>query len=156
MSATEPYKMLCEFLQKQIEEIGLDVKIDLHTSSSLRQRVMLFESVFYRKSWVADFPEPINYLQLFYSDNFFPDKGYNYTHFKNDNYDRLYEQAIKEQEVDKRYDLYRQMQEIIQEEVPVIPLFYGETLRFYHHKVSGVKSNSMNMLYLKNVKIVEQ
>ena len=156
LSATEPYKMLCEFLQKQIEEIGLDVKIDLHTSSSLRQRVMLFESVFYRKSWVADFPEPINYLQLFYSDNFFPDKGYNYTHFKNDNYDRLYEEAIKEQDVEKRYNLYRQMQEIIQEEVPVIPLFYGETLRFYHHRVSGVKSNSMNMLYLKNVKIVEQ
>ena len=156
LCATEPYKMLCEFLQKQIEEIGLEVKIDLHTSSSLRQRVMLFESVFYRKSWVADFPEPINYLQLFYSGNFFPDYGYNYTHFKNELYDQLYENAIKEQDNEKRYDLYRQMQEIIHEEVPVIPLFYGETLRFYHNRVRGIKSNSMNMLYLKNVKVIKQ
>ena len=117
---------------------------------------MLFESVFYRKSWVADFPEPINYLQLFYSDNFFPNNGYNYTHFKNETYDLLYEKAMKEQHEESRYQLYKQMQEIIHEEVPVIPLFYGETLRFYSKRVSGVKSNSMNMLYLKNVKIVEQ
>ncbi len=156
LCATESYKMLCEFLQKQIEEIGLDVKIDLHKSSSLRQRVMLFESIFYRKSWVADFPEPINYLQLFYSGNFFPDKGYNYTHFKNESYDLLYESAMMEQDNEVRYDLYKQMQEIIHEEVPVIPLFYGETLRFYHKRVKGIKSNSMNMLYLKNVKIIKQ
>ena len=156
LCATEAYKMLCEFLQKQIEELGVDVKIDLHSSSSLRQRVMLFESVFYRKSWVADFPEPINYLQLFYSDNFFPNNGYNYTHFKNETYDLLYEKAMKEQHEESRYQLYKKMQEIIHEEVPVIPLFYGETLRFYSNRVSGVKSNSMNMLYLKNVKIVEQ
>ncbi len=156
LCATESYKMLCEFLQNQFEEIGLKVKIDLHTNSSLRQRIQSFEAEFYRKSWVADFPEPINFLQLFYGGNFFPENGYNYTHFKNEAYDQLYEKALKEKDDEVRYTLYREMQQILHDEVPVIPLFYGETLRFYHKRVQGVKSNSMNMLQLKNVKIINQ
>jgi len=116
----------------------------------------LFEAVFYRKSWVADFPDPINFLQLFYGGNFFPENGYNYTHFKNELYDQLYEEALKEKDDELRYALYRQMQQILHDEVPVIPLFYGETLRFYHKRVKGINSNSMNMLELKNVKIINQ
>ena len=42
------------------------------------------------------------------------------------------------------------MQQIIHEQVPVIPLFYGETLRFYNRSVNGIESNYLNQLSLKN------
>ena len=61
-----------------------------------------------------------------------------------------------EQNQKKRYSYYKQMQQIIHDFAPVIPLFYAETLRFYHNYISGVSSNSMNMLNLKEVKISRQ
>ena len=47
------------------------------------------------------------------------------------------------------------MQQIIHDNAPVIPLFYAETIRFYRKNIVGVGSNSMNMLALKSVKILD-
>ena len=49
--------------------------------------------------------------------------------------------------------LYKEMQLLIQEEVPVIPLFYAETFRCVNNKVEGLEGNSLNMLSLKRVKV---
>jgi peptide/nickel transport system substrate-binding protein len=49
--------------------------------------------------------------------------GQNYTHFKNEEFDRLYEQAFKEND-QKRFILYQKMDQIIIDEV--IPLFYDK------------------------------
>ena len=155
LSATEQYKTLCEYLQNQIQQLGFTVDIAIYTSSSLRQRVANFEACFYRKSWVADFPEPVNYFQLFYSGNFFPENGYNYYRFYNNYYDSLYVEALAEQDEFARYELYKQMQQIIHDNAPVIPLFYAQTIRFYRKNIVGVGSNSMNMLALKSVKILD-
>ena len=153
LSASQQYKVICEFLQKQLEKIGFVVSVEIYTPSALKQRVINYDANFYRKSWVADFPDAINYFQLFYSKYFYPKYGYNYTHFKHDLYDQIYEKAIIEQDTTLKYSLYKQLNEILNEQSPVIPLFYGETLRFFNKSVSGVSSNSMNILDLKRVRI---
>jgi len=48
------------------------------------------------------------------------------------------------------------MQLLIQEEVPVIPLFYAETFRVVNNKVDGLEGNSLNMLSLKRVKVEQE
>ncbi len=153
LTTTEEYKAMCEYLQKKITDIGLKVKIDINSVSSMNQRIALFEANFYRKSWIADFPDAINYFQLFYSKNFYPENGSNYTHFSNKEYDQLYEDSMLETDDKKRFAMYKRMQEIIHEEVPVIPLFYAETLRFVSKRVEGLSGNSLNMLSLKKVKV---
>ena len=44
----------------------------------------------FRGSWVADYPDAENYLFIFHSKNFSPN-GPNYTHYKNDEFDALFE-----------------------------------------------------------------
>jgi peptide/nickel transport system substrate-binding protein len=39
--------------------------------------------------------------------------------------DRLYDQAFKETNDQKRFILYQKMDQIIIDEAPIIPLFYG-------------------------------
>lgn len=151
--ATVEFQGLCQYLQKAIGNLGLKVNIDIHTASSMTQRIALFDVNFYRKSWVADYPDAINYFQLFYSNNFYPENGSNYTHFNNPEYDLLYEAALYENNDATRYELYKEMQILIQEEVPVIPLFYAETFRVVNNKVNGLEGNSLNMLSLKRVKV---
>lgn len=156
LSATPEYKTLCEYLQRELGEVGFKIKVDMNSVSSMNQRIAQFEANFYRKSWIADFPDAINYFQLFYSKNFYPESGSNYTHFKNQKYDVLFELASVEKDEASRMKLYQEMNEIIHDEAPVIPLFYAETLRFLKNNVSGLTSNSLNSLSLKNVKVIHQ
>jgi peptide/nickel transport system substrate-binding protein len=156
LSATPEYKTLCEYLQRELGEVGFKIIVDMNSVSSMNQRIAQFEANFYRKSWIADFPDAINYFQLFYSKNFYPENGSNYTHFKNQKYDVLFELASVEKNEASRMKFYQEMNEIIHDEAPVIPLFYAETLRFLKNNVSGLKSNSLNSLSLKNVKVENQ
>jgi peptide/nickel transport system substrate-binding protein len=106
---------------------------------------------FFRASWIADYPDAENYLSLFYSGNFSPN-GPNYTHFKSVEFDKLYEQAFKETDDQKRYVLYQKMDKIIINEAPVIALFYDKVARFTRKSVSGLGMNPLNLLSLKKVK----
>jgi peptide/nickel transport system substrate-binding protein len=152
LTAADSYKSLCEYVQTSCAEIGIKINIEVVTPSVLNQHIAQFEASFYRKSWIADFPDAINYFQLFYSKNFYPERGSNYTHFKNKEFDAYYEKALLETDEDARHGYYRGMQLILNEEMPVIPLFYAETLRFVSKRVSGLQSNALNMLSLKRVK----
>jgi ABC-type transport system substrate-binding protein len=73
--------------------------------------------------------------------------------FKNAAYDKLYEAAMKETNPEKTCDLYHQMEQLIIEEAPVVPLFYDEVTRFTHKNISGLKPNAMNLVILKEVKL---
>lgn len=146
------YRELCEYLQRALMEIGLNPKINVVTASVQKQMIAVYETNFFRKSWTADYPDAINFYQLFYSKNKSPN-GPNYTHFKNQFYDANFEQALHESDPQKMKELYRNMEEIIYDEAPVIPLFYDEVIRYVKKHVSGLEANSMNQLSLKKVKI---
>lgn len=150
ISTNSLYVDLCEYIQRELEKIGLTVTIDLLTSSTLREEKATGKLALFRASWVADYPDAENYLSLFYSKNFTPN-GPNYTHFKNKTYDTLYEQALKEIDLKKRHHLYQKMDSIIIKNAPVIPLYYDNVIRFTKKNVRGLGINPINLLHLKNV-----
>ncbi|MEZ7498864.1 ABC transporter substrate-binding protein [Flavobacterium sp. Arc3] len=151
LSTNASYVDIGEFLQREWQKIGLDVQVDISPPSTLRQAISTGKVSFFRASWIADYPDAENYLSLFYSKNFSPN-GPNYTHFKNEEFDRLYEQAFKETDDQKRYVLYQKMDKIIIDQAPIIPLFYDKVARFTRKEVSGLGINPLNLLSLKKVK----
>lgn len=155
LSTNASYIDIAEFLQREWQKIGLDVSVDINPPSTLRQAISTGKVSFFRASWIADYPDAENYLSLFYSKNFAPN-GPNYTHFKNEKFDKLYESAFKETDVEKRYELYREMDKLIMEEAPVIPLFYDKVARFSRKEVQNLGINGLNMLDLKRVKKVKK
>src|SRR5690606_25618617 len=92
-----------------------------------------------------------NYLSLYYSENFAPN-GPNYSHFKNEEFDTLYEAAFLETDSEKRAKLYTQMDALIMQKTPVVVLFYDEVVRFTRKNVSGLGINPINLLELKRVR----
>ena len=148
LSTTSSYLDICEYIQNQLEEIGLTIRVEVNPPSTHRQMVATSKLDFFRGSWIADYADAENYLALFYSKNFCPN-GPNYTHFSNAKYDALYELAIRETNDSIRYDLYQKMDQIILDESAIVPLYYDQVLRFVQPNVSGFESNGMNMLNLK-------
>lgn len=151
ISTDSNYVDICEYIQRELEKIGLTVSVDLLTSSTFRQEKSAGKLDIFRASWVADYPDAENYLSLFYSKNFTPN-GPNYTHFKNATYDSLYKQSLTETFLKKRHALYQKMDSIIIEKAPVVPLYYDQVIRFTRKNVSGLGINPINMLHLKKVR----
>ncbi len=151
LSTNATYIDIAEFLQREWQKIGLEVEIDVNPPSTLRQAIATGKVSFFRASWIADYPDAENYLSLFYSKNFTPN-GPNYTHFSNAVFDALYEKAFLETDDAKRFILYQQMDKIIIDEAPIIPLFYDKVARFTRKNVQGLGINPLNLLSLKKVK----
>ncbi len=148
LSTPSQYLDICEYLQHQFRQFGVKLDIEVNQAATNNEMIAHGKAGFFRKSWVADYPDAENYLSLFYSGNFAPD-GPNYTHFQNADYDRLYEKAVTIAEDQYRYSYYRQMDSIIIAEAPVIPLFYDELFVFTQPYVEGIDLNRMNLLSLK-------
>lgn len=150
LSTTATYLDLCKYIQQQLGLLGIKVKIDVNPPAALREHIAQGKTQWFRGSWIADYPDAENYLSLFYSKNHCP-KGSNYTHFSSKEYDRLYEQAVAETDIEKRIEIYKKMNAIIIEEAPVVILYYDQVLRFVQKNISGFESNPLNLLILKNV-----
>ena len=151
LSTTGNYLSFCEFIQRELLKIGLQVKIDVMPASSLKSAKANGKLDFFRASWVADYPDAENYLSLYYSKNFAPN-GPNYTHYKNSSFDDLYETAFNETNPKKRALLYKQMDSLVMKTTPIVPLFYDEVVRFSQKNVIGLGINPVNLLELKQVK----
>ncbi|MDQ3191898.1 MAG: ABC transporter substrate-binding protein, partial [Bacteroidota bacterium] len=78
LSTTVMYQDMAEFIQSQLAQIGIKIKIDILPTAIHTEQAARAGLVFFRKSWVADYPDGENFLTLFYSKNFSP-LGPNYT-----------------------------------------------------------------------------
>ncbi|MDB4264177.1 ABC transporter substrate-binding protein, partial [Flavobacteriaceae bacterium] len=144
------YLDLCEYLQRELQKIGIDIKVEVLPTASLRQAKSSGKLELFRASWIADYPDAENYLSLFYSKNFSPN-GPNYTHFKNKEYDTLYEEALSTLTDSLRVKRYRQMDSLANSEHPIIPLYYDQVIRFVQKNVEGMEINPINLLVLKTI-----
>lgn len=151
ITTNENYLNFCEFIQRALLDIGLNVRIEVVPASTLKTAKANGKLDVFRASWVADYPDAENYLSLFYSENFTPN-GPNYTHFKNDTFDQLYRQSLSESNTKTRLELYKKMDQIVTEEAPVVVLFYDEVVRFTQKNIEGLGINPTNLLELKNVR----
>lgn len=151
LTTTADYVDICEYIQHELAGIGIPIQIEVSNGATFREMVAHSKIPFFRGSWIADYPDAENYLSLFYGKNFSP-SGPNTTHFKNAAYDRLYDLALRETNEEKRNDLYRQMNRIIIDEAPVIPLFYDMVVRIAPVNIKNFKGNAMNLLRLKRVR----
>lgn len=145
------YQDIFEYLQREFEKIGIQTSINVMPSSAIRQARADGSIDAFRSSWIADYPDAESYLSLFYSPNHSP-AGPNYTFFENKIYDSLYEYSKTLVEIDERKTVYKQMDSIMIEEAPIVPLFYDEAVRFVQKNVTGLGINPQNFLVLKHVK----
>ncbi|MBK6353872.1 MAG: ABC transporter substrate-binding protein [Saprospiraceae bacterium] len=142
------YLDLVTFIARQWQEIGIELRIELLETGTLREKMRNGSIGFFRASWIADYPDEESFMTVFYSKNGAPP---NYTRFKNVEFDQLYEAAVKEIDNDKRVKLFQQMDRIIVEESPVIFLLYDQTALFGQKNLINLNGNPINLLKLEQV-----
>lgn len=120
------YAELGSFIAKELEDVGIRVQVEVVQKSLLLEQTAKSQAIFFRGSWIADYPDAENYLSVFYSKNPAPP---NYTRYNNAQFDLLYERSLIETDDSVKYTLYRQMDQMVLNDAPVVPLWYDEVIR---------------------------
>ncbi|MGX5819132.1 ABC transporter substrate-binding protein [Chitinophaga lutea] len=142
------YADLADYVAHQLQEVGIPVQVEIVQKGTLMDQVAKSAVPFFRGSWIADYPDAESYLAMFYSKNPSPP---NYTRYVNPAFDRLYERAIQEPNDSIRYALYQEMDQMVIDDAPVVPLYYDMVVRFRQPNVEGFTSDGLNQLELRRV-----
>ncbi len=103
-----------------------------------------------RSSWIGDYNDPETFLEIFTSES-----GNNRTGWKSSAYDTLFQQTRKTAG-DERMKLFTEMENIlVQQELPVIPIFVETSHGFISERIDGWYENIMNMHPLKYIRIIK-
>jgi ABC-type transport system substrate-binding protein len=146
------YADIASFIAKQLEEIGFRVQVEAIQKSLLLEMTSSSRAPFFRGSWIADYPDAENYLSVFYSKNPAPP---NYTRYNSPAFDAVFEQALAETNDSARYKLYRQADQIMMQDAPVVPLWYDVVVRLVQPWIQDFQPNSLNLLELRRVRKVK-
>ncbi len=145
------YADLASFVSRQLEDVGIRTTVEVVQKSFLLEQTAKSQALFFRASWIADYPDAENYLSVFYGKNPAPP---NYTRYRNPEFDRSYEEAMEIESDSIRFALYRKMDQLILRDAPVVPLWYDQVIHLVNPRVKGFKPNSLNILELRRARIV--
>lgn len=140
-----------EFLQRQFDRLGVRVRIELNDWPTLQQKVHNKQSQVYGMGWHADYPDPENFLQLFYGPNI--EKGTNSTNYANPEYDALYNRVRVMNDSPERNALYVKMVQILNEDCPIILTVEPESFVLVHDWVRNQKRHPIGYGMSKYLRI---
>jgi peptide/nickel transport system substrate-binding protein len=142
-------ELLAEAVQNQLKEnLGVTVTFDVQTS--MNQHMLKFEtgqSEFWRAAWVADYPDPQNFLNLFYGEHIpekLSDRAYiNPFRYRSAEFDSLYALALRTVDNTERMRILAQADQVLINDAAVMPLYYDSYIRLLQNDVVNFPMNPM-------------
>ncbi|MEX2111086.1 MAG: ABC transporter substrate-binding protein [Gemmatimonadaceae bacterium] len=124
---TDASPRIAQTIQANLAEAGIRVKLVSRDASSMREASRKGATDLALKEWWADYPDAENFLfPLLHSRN--KGVGGNVSFWGNPQFDRLVDDAHREQDEAKRNQLYTQADQIAFNEAPMIFLFFYKDL----------------------------
>ena len=131
------------------ENLGVNIELTLLPLTQHYQRVESGKAVFWIDGWTADYPDPENFLQLFYG-KFVPETMdeyslYNTSRYQSPVFDSLYEKATNESDSKLRMELFGQAAQVLEDDAVVIPILCRKSIRLLNKKVMNLPLNYMEV-----------
>jgi oligopeptide transport system substrate-binding protein len=104
----------------------------------------------FRSGWIGDYNDAYSFAQLLHSKNAQNDPGY-----YSDRYDELLDRAAAENEVAVRAGLMQEAEQVMLEDMPIIPVYFYVSKHLVKPWVGGAVPNIMDHHYTKNFYILK-
>ena len=120
--ASEPdstSKQFQELWKKNFDAIGIRLTFNVAKWPDLNKQAKLGKLQMWQLAWGADYPDAENFLQNLYGPN--TESGTNYAHFKNAQFDALYDRARKIPPSAERTAIYNEMNKLVAAYTPWMP-----------------------------------
>jgi oligopeptide transport system substrate-binding protein len=148
-NTSDAHKKIAEALQQMWREnLGVQAslynqewKVFLDTQHSKNYMIS-------RAGWIADYNDPNTFLDMMTTGN-----GNNHAGWSNSTYDSLIEQAAKQTNSKKRLELFQKAEDLLLEELPVLPLYIYTRMYLLSTDVQGWHENVEDIHPLKYVSL---
>lgn len=139
---------VAEEVQKQLKEhLNINIELNIVPFAQLVENMINGKTDFFRGGWIADYPNPENFLWFFYGKTVpasLKEQSYpNMMRYKNDRFDRLYEAGLKATTQEEAYKNFLQAETLVMQDAPVIVLWYDEGYRLVQSSVKNFPNNAM-------------
>lgn len=105
----------------------------------------------FRTGWQPDYPSAENYLYQLYDSRAADGNGSNDGDYKNAEVDELLNKAAAATKSDKQIDLYHQVEEILLEQLPAIPIYYTNADGVAAKGIKGFEMDWQNQPIYENM-----
>jgi len=134
-----------EFFTRAWRELGIDVDIQATNYNQFQEKVRNGAYQIFMWGWVADYPDPENFLFLLWSEMARSKSGGpNTANFSNPRYDELYLSMKARPNDAERLAEIEEMRGILEYERPWIELVHAEAYSLFHGWLSHVKPFGMS------------
>ena len=129
------------------KNLNVDIEVKVLPMNQHQNEIESGRSAFWRIGWVADYPDPENFLNLFYSknlpENATDDAYINSVRYTNPEFDEAFVAARRESDPVKRMELFAQADQILMDDAVVMPLYYDDYIRLLNPQVRNFPMNSL-------------
>jgi len=99
----------------------------------------------FRLGWGMDYPHPQNYWQLLLDSRFYSDAGgANSSFYTNPDFDAKIDEALAITDLTEALPVWQEVGEIACNDVPVVPMFYGQSDFAWNDTVTGVSVDAQS------------
>lgn len=137
-TSTDPFRIrLATILQSQLREIGIDLEIRSYDWGTFFGDIKAGRFQLYSLSWVGiNTPDIFRYV--FHSTSLPPD-GANRGRYHSPRVDRLLDDLPRAAELDQQQLIYYQVQEVLHQDLPYVPLWYEHQQVFHNPRIAGYR-----------------
>ncbi|MDO4536382.1 MAG: peptide ABC transporter substrate-binding protein [Clostridium perfringens] len=138
------HQMIAQAIQDMWKNnLGIDVELKNEEWAVFQNTRNNFQYEICRHGWIGDYNDPMTFLDMWVTDG-----GQNNAGYSNTEYDSLIAQAKSEQDGEKRTELLRQAEDVLMEDMPIIPIYYYTNVVCAKDNIKGfVKSPLGPMLF---------
>jgi oligopeptide transport system substrate-binding protein len=142
-------EQVAEAIQSMIKEhLNIALKLEILPFAQHLENVEAGKALFYRTAWIADYPDPENFLSLLYGkhvpDNINEKSSYlNSMRYKSAEFDALLDKARTTIDEKERFELYKQADQVALDDAALLPIYYDEYTRLLQMNVKNFPQNAM-------------
>ncbi|MFB6257311.1 MAG: ABC transporter substrate-binding protein [Flavobacteriales bacterium] len=129
------------------KHLGIQVQLNEMPLSQLLEKMEKGKAGIFRTGWIADYPDPENFLNLFYGkhvpESMDERSSINKTRYDSAKFDSLFAKGLRTLDNKKRMKLFRLAEQEAMDDAAVIPLFYDENMRLIKPDVRNFPMNPM-------------
>ena len=133
------------YIQQQLKALGLNVELMPLDANAMSQRSLDMNNTAYELSLGGYImgAEPDGYKSLFMSN-----EAYNYAHYKNPQFDALWDKGAVETDSAKRGEIYKQIQQVVATDMTYYPIAYTNAVVAVDKRFGGTKEAEPKPVYM--------
>jgi len=134
-----------ELLTNDLAEVGISLQVKYETDwTTFEEQVRRGKFVMYRYAYFADVPDPDNFLGMLCGSA----SPYNFMGYGNQRVDALLSEALTLVDLLNRAAIYREVEALILQDAPMVPLLYLTFESVFQPYVKGVQISALGAPYI--------